>query len=62
MNIEALEAEHGERVVAHLSEALHMPAMTFEEMRAEQAAFDLVPYAEAARRGCVALKKDDGMV
>ena len=62
MNIEALEAEHGERVVAHLSEALHMPAMTFDEMRAEEAAFDLIPYAEASRRGCVALKKDDGMV
>jgi general secretion pathway protein E len=62
MNIEALEAEHGERVVAHLSEALHMPAMTFDEMRAEDAAFDLIPYAEASRRGCVALRKDDGMV
>ena len=58
MNIEALEAEHGERVVAHLSEALHMPAMTFDEMRAEEAAFDLIPYAEASRRGCVALRKD----
>jgi len=62
MNIEALEREHGERVVDHLSEALHMPAMTFEEMRAEQAAFDLVPYAEASRRNCVALRKDDGTV
>ena len=58
MNIEALEAEHGERVVAHLSEALHMPAMTFDEIRAEEAAFDLIPYAEASRRGCVALRKD----
>jgi general secretion pathway protein E len=62
MNIEALEREHGERVVDHLSEALHMPAMTFEEMRGEQAAFDLVPYADAQRRNCVALRKDDGMV
>ena len=58
MNIEALEAEHGERVVAHLSEALHMPAMSFDEIRAEEAAFDLIPYAEASRRGCVALRKD----
>jgi general secretion pathway protein E len=62
MNIEALELEHGERVVAHLSEALHMPAMTLEEMRAEAVAFELVPYAEASRRGCVALRKEDGMV
>jgi general secretion pathway protein E len=58
MNIEALEAEHGERVVAHLSAALHMPAMTFDEIRAEEAAFDLIPYAEASRRGCVALRND----
>src|SRR3954469_18163931 len=62
MNIEALEREHGERVVAHLSEALHMPAMTFDEIGAEEAAFDLIPYAEASRRGCVALRKGDGLV
>ena len=61
MNIAILEQEHGERVVEHLSEALHMPAISFDEMRAEEAAFDLVPYAEASRRGCVALRHD-GMV
>jgi general secretion pathway protein E len=38
-----------------------MPAMTFDEIRAEEAAFDLIPYAEASRRGCIALRKD-GMV
>ena len=62
MNIEALEREHGEQVVSHLSQALHMPATTLDEMRAEAVAFDLVPYADASRRGCVALKKEDGMV
>jgi len=61
MNIAILEQEHGERVVEHLSEALHMPAISFDEMRAEVAAFDVVPYGEASRRGCVALRSD-GMV
>ena len=60
MNIEALEREHGARVVDHLSQALHMPAIGLEEMAAEEAAFDLVPYAEATRRGCVALRNSDG--
>ncbi|HET7669376.1 MAG TPA: GspE/PulE family protein [Burkholderiales bacterium] len=62
MNIEMLEREHGQQVVAHLSEALHMPAISFDDMRAEEAAFDLVPYAEASRRGCVALRQAGGAV
>jgi len=60
MNIELLEREHGEEVVAHLSQALHMPGVTLDEMCASEAAFDLVPYAEAARRGCVALRNAEG--
>ncbi|TMH27645.1 MAG: type II/IV secretion system protein [Betaproteobacteria bacterium] len=60
MNIEVLEREHGADVVKHLSQALHMPAMSAAEMDAAQAAFDLVPYAEATRRGCVALRGDEG--
>ncbi|TMH70115.1 MAG: type II/IV secretion system protein [Betaproteobacteria bacterium] len=62
MNIETLEREHGEAVVTHLSQALHMPGMTLEEMCAAEAAFDLVPYAECARRGCIALRNDEGAV
>ncbi|HYY60773.1 MAG TPA: GspE/PulE family protein [Burkholderiales bacterium] len=62
MNIEVLEREHGAEVVKHLSQALHMPAMSATEMGAAQAAFDLVPYAEATRRGCVALRGADGDV
>jgi len=34
MNIEALEREHGEQVVEHLSQALHMPVVTPDEMSA----------------------------
>jgi general secretion pathway protein E len=62
MNIEVLEREHGAGVVKHLSQALHMPAMSAAEMDAVPAAFDLVPYAEATRRGCVALRGADGDV
>ena len=51
MNMETLEREHGPQVVAHLSQALHMPGVTLEEMCAAEAAFDLVPYGEATRRG-----------
>src|SRR5437763_3440600 len=62
MSIEALEREHGADVVKHLSQALHMPAMSAAEMAALGAAFDLVPYAEASRRGCVALRGTEGDV
>ena len=62
MNMEILEREHGEEVVTHLSQALHMPGVTLDEMCGLEAAFDLVPYAEAARRGCVALRTSDGAV
>jgi general secretion pathway protein E len=47
--------------VERLSETLRMPAITLEEMRAEEAAFDAVPYAEATRRGCLALRSEDGL-
>jgi general secretion pathway protein E len=62
MNIEVLEREHGAEVVSHLSQALHMPAMSLADMCAVEAAFDLVPYAEAARRGVVALRDAEGAV
>jgi general secretion pathway protein E len=62
MNIEALEAQHGEQVVEHLSEALHMPSLSLGDMAAEAAAFDLLPYGEAARRACVALRDAEGTV
>jgi len=62
MKIEVLEREHGEQIVEHLSQALHMPGMTLDEMCGAEAAFDLVPYAEATRRGCVALRNAEGAV
>ena len=45
-----------------LSGRLHMPALTLDELRAQEAAFDLIPYAEAARRACVALRDAGGAV
>jgi general secretion pathway protein E len=45
-----------------LSERLRMPSMAIEDLREEQAAFDLIPYAEAARRACVALRDAHGAV
>jgi general secretion pathway protein E len=62
MKIEALEREHGPQIVEHLSQALHMPSVTLDEMCAAEAAFDLVPYGEATRRGCVALRSGDGAI
>jgi len=62
MNIETLEREHGADVVNHLSQALHMPGVSLELMAADTAAFDLVSYAEATRRGCIALRNAEGAV
>jgi general secretion pathway protein E len=46
--------------IAELAMRLHMPVIGPDEIRARQAAFDLIPYAEAARRACVALRGADG--
>jgi general secretion pathway protein E len=48
--------------IAELSAKLHMPALSLDEMCAEAPAFDLLPYADAARRGCVALRNAHGVV
>jgi general secretion pathway protein E len=47
------------RDLAQLSAKLHMPGATLDELRAETPAFDAIPYAEAARRSCVALRGED---
>jgi general secretion pathway protein E len=46
--------------VARLSTTLRMPDVGLEEMRNAVPAFDAVPYAECARRACVALRFPDG--
>ena len=49
--------------IAELSAtAAHAVRSPWSEMREQQAAFDLIPYAEAARRACVALRDAEGAV
>ncbi len=48
--------------IAELSARLHMPAIDLDAMRRQQPAFDLIPYAEASRRACVALRDSVGEV
>ena len=48
--------------LAELASRLRMASMALETMRACAPAFDLVAYAEASRRGCVALRDDAGQV
>jgi len=48
--------------IAELSSRLRMPSISLEAMAEETPAFDLIPYAEAARRACIALRDADGGV
>ncbi|HZM33733.1 MAG TPA: GspE/PulE family protein [Burkholderiales bacterium] len=45
-----------------LAARLLMPAVDLDALRAQAPAFDLVPFAEASRRACVALRNDRGAV
>jgi len=48
--------------ITQLSEKLFMPAVSLDDMRALAPAFDLVPYGEASRRTCLALRDAEGGV
>ena len=48
--------------IADLSAKLRMPAISPEQLLEQQAAFDLIPYSEAARRACIALRDAEGAV
>ncbi len=61
--VENLENQLGRpasEFVRELAETLRLPVATLEELRAARPAFDAVPYAECARRGCVAVRGADG--
>jgi general secretion pathway protein E len=61
--VENLETQLGctpEEFLLRLSLTLRMPATTLEELRREQPAFDAIPYAEASRRHCAALRDEAG--
>jgi general secretion pathway protein E len=45
-----------------LSDTLHIAAIALHEMRAATPDFDAIPFAEATRRSCVALRAADGML
>jgi general secretion pathway protein E len=49
-------------LVARLASTLRLPPVTLEEMRAQEPAFDLISYAEATRRCCIALRAPEGGV
>ncbi|MGE5639337.1 MAG: GspE/PulE family protein [Clostridia bacterium] len=62
--VENLENQLGcqpSEFVQQLAETLRLPVATLEDLRAAEPAFDLVPYAEAARRACVALRSGDSV-
>ena len=46
--------------VARLALTLRLAAVALDDMRAESPAFELIPYAEASRRSCIALRAADG--
>ena len=59
-NLETQLACTPEEFLLRLSLTLRMPAATLEELRRERPCFELIPYAEAARRCCVALRNEQG--
>jgi general secretion pathway protein E len=48
--------------VEQLADKLRMRVATLEDLRQAEPGFDLIPYAEAARRGCVAIRCDGSPV
>jgi general secretion pathway protein E len=60
--VEALEQQLAcspSEFVQRLGETLRMRVATLEDLRSAEPAFDLLPYAEAARRCCVAIRSGD---
>ena len=46
--------------VSRLALTLQLPAVALDDLRAQSPAFDVIPYAEASRRSCIALRDADG--
>jgi general secretion pathway protein E len=59
-NLEEQLAVAPEEFLLRLSLTLRMPSVALEQLRSEKPAFELLPYAEASRRCCVAVRDDDG--
>ena len=61
--VELLEERLGcgpPELMARLSSTLRLPLSTLEDLRSSTPAFDLIPYADAMRRCCLALRAADG--
>ncbi len=43
-----------------LGQMLHYPVLTMEELNSQQPDFEVLPFSEAAERGCIALRNDGG--
>jgi general secretion pathway protein E len=50
-----------EEFVARVAASVRMPGLSLEEMREAETAFDVIPFAEASRRGCVALRAEGAL-
>ena len=64
-DLEVLEKEMGcgpAEFVDRLSETLRIAGIALDQMRAAAPAFDAIPFADATRRNCVALRAEDGML
>jgi general secretion pathway protein E len=64
-DLESLEKEMGcgpAEFVDRLSESLRIAGIALDQMRCEVPAFDAIPFADATRRNCVALRAADGML
>ncbi len=65
MTLNELEQQFSGRtdaLLAHLAELFRIPALPFDEMRACAPAFDVIAYADARKRNCVALRSVDGQL
>jgi general secretion pathway protein E len=51
-----------EAFVAELSQALHYPLLDNRSMHALTTDFEVIPFAEAYRRECIPLRRDDGQL
>jgi general secretion pathway protein E len=59
-NLEEHLALAPEEFLLRLSLTLRMPSASLEQLRSEKPAFELLPYAEATRRCCVATRDGEG--
>jgi general secretion pathway protein E len=63
--VDVLEARLGggpAEFISRLAATTRLPVATLDDLREGEAAFDVVPYPEAMRRGCLAVRTAEGLV